>query len=202
VKKPFTLNAAQLELLRNFTNFPVLQIFTEPNNPSDVATSLKMPANAMHYRVKKLYEAGLLNLVEQKGRRRTYQSVATNFRVHRDIFQSAKEPYSFSNDALGKVTRGFNEAQAEHIEKHLGEEKDSGYIHFGVDETSERVMSAYEPCLGIFDVPLSQEQYMKLTQTLLDMAYEIKNDKTKKKNKQCTIAIVAFAKSSTFPSLS
>jgi DNA-binding transcriptional ArsR family regulator len=71
MNKPFTLNAKQLELLRDFTNFPVLQIFSKPSNPSDVAKSLKMPANSMHYRVNKLYEAGLLKLVEQKGRRHT-----------------------------------------------------------------------------------------------------------------------------------
>jgi hypothetical protein len=34
MKKPMTLNAGQLGLLRDFTNFPVLQIFTKASNPS------------------------------------------------------------------------------------------------------------------------------------------------------------------------
>ncbi len=202
MKKPFTLNAEQLELLRDFTNFPVLQIFTEPSNPSEVAKNLKMPANALHYRVNTLYKAGLLKLVEQRGRRRKYESVATNFRVRRDVFQSTKKPYSFSSDALSKVTKGFNEAQTEHIEKHLGAGNDPGYIHFGIDETGECIMSAYEPCLGIFDTPLSQDQFQRLTKALLDMTHEFKNEKVKRRAKQCTVAIVAFAKSTAFPTLS
>jgi DNA-binding Lrp family transcriptional regulator len=201
MKKPMTLDTEQLELLRDFTNFPILQIFTEPSNASDVAKSLKMPANTLHYRVKKLYEAGLLKLVEQKGRRRSYKSVATNFRVHRDILQNAEQPYNLGNDALSKVTKGFDQAQSEYIDKHVDEGKDPGYIHFGIDDSGEQLMSNYEPCLGIFDMPLSQEQYRKLTKTLLEIAHEIKNEKQNVKNKQCTVAIVAFPKSSAVPTL-
>jgi hypothetical protein len=103
---------------------------------------------------------------------------------------------------LSKVTKGFNEAQGEYIENRLSEERDSAYIHFGIDETGKRVMSAYEPCLGIFDVPLSQEQYTKLTKILLEIVHEIKDESPKKKAKQCSVAGVAFAKSSVFPTLS
>lgn len=35
MEKAMTLNAEQLELLRDFTNFPILQIFTEPSNASN-----------------------------------------------------------------------------------------------------------------------------------------------------------------------
>jgi DNA-binding transcriptional ArsR family regulator len=180
VKKPFTLNAAQLELLRDFTNFPVLQIFSEPHNPSDVAKSLNMPANSMHYRVNKLYEAGLLKLVEQKGRRRTYQSVATQFRVHRDLVQSLNHAGVYTVDALQKVSKGYQAALEECLDNTSKDSDTPDYIHFGVDDEGERVMSAYEPCLGLFDIPLSKEQYERLTKALLDITYEVKNDKTKK----------------------
>ncbi len=198
MKKPMTLNQQQLELLRDFTNFPVLQIFTEPHNPSQVAKNLKMPANTVHYRVKKLYEAGLLKLVEQKGRRRSYQSVATNFRVRRDLMQTLDAAHGFTNDALTKVAKGYDTALEQHIEKHAKDSDDTGYIHFGIDD-SERVMAAYEPCLGLFETSLSQEQYLKLTKALLDIAGE--TIKQSAKGKHCTVAIVAFAKSSAFPTL-
>lgn len=198
MKNLLTLNAAQLELLRDFTNFPILQIFTEPHNPSQVAKGLKMPANTLHYRVKKLYEAGLLKLVEQKGRRRSYRSVATKFRVRRDIFQSLNPHLSFTKDALGKVARGYETALETYTNKHSDDQDD--YIHFGIDDQGEHVMSAYEPCLGLFETSLSQEQYLKLTKALLDIASE--TTKQSAKGKHCTIAIVAFAKSSAFPTLS
>jgi DNA-binding transcriptional regulator GbsR (MarR family) len=199
MKKSMTLNAAQLELLRDFTNFPVLQIFMEPHNPSQVAKGLKMPANSMHYRVKKLYEAGLLKVVEQKGRRRSYQSVAANFRVRRDLMQRLNDSHGFTNDALTKLAKGYDTALEEHIEKHTKDSDDTGYIHFGIDD-SERVMASYEPCLGLFETSLSQEQYFKLTKALLDIASE--TTKQSAKGKHCTVAIIAFAKSSAFPTLS
>jgi DNA-binding transcriptional ArsR family regulator len=199
MKKPLTLNAGQLELLRDFTNFPVLQIFAEPHNPSQVAKGLKMPANSMHYRVKKLYEAGLLKVVEQKGRRRSYQSVATNFRVRRGLMQTLDASHNFTNDALSKVAKGYDTALAEHIQKHTKDSDDTGYIYFGIDD-SERVMTSYEPCLGLFETTLSQEQYQRLTKALLDIASE--TTKQSEKGKHCTVAIVAFARSSAFPTLS
>lgn len=201
MKKPFALNAKQLELLRDFTNFPVLQIFAEPSNPSDVAKRLNMPANAMHYRVNKLYEAGLLKLVEQKGRRRTYQSVATQFRVRRDVLQNVSHAHGFTEDALIKMVKGYETALEDYINHHMGDGRDE-YIHFGIDDSGERVISAYEPCLGLFETRLSQEQYHKLTKMLLDMATEVTREHPKTKGKPCTVAIVAFEKSSVFPTLS
>jgi DNA-binding transcriptional ArsR family regulator len=201
MKKPFALNAQQLELLRDFTNFPVLQIFTEPHNPSEVAKSLKMPANSMHYRVNKLYEAGLLKLVKQKGRRRFYQSVATQFRVRRDVLQNVSHSHGFTEDALTKMVKGYETALENYIDKHMADGKPE-YIHFGIDDDGERVMAAYEPCLGLFETRLSQEQYQKLTRMLLDMATEVTKEPTKPRSKPCTVAIVAFAKSSAFPTLS
>lgn len=199
MKNPMTINARQLELLQDFTNFPVLQIFTEPLNASQVAKRLNMPANTMHYRVKKLSEAGLLKVVEQRGRRRVYQSVATHFRVRRDLFRNLEDSSVLTKDALIKLAKGYETALEEHIQKHARDDDDTGYIHFGIDE-SERVMAAYEPCLGIFETSLSQEQYLKLTKALLDIAGEA--TKQSAKGKHCTVAVVAFAKSSTFPTLS
>lgn len=199
MKKPMTLNQQQLELLQDFTNFPVLQIFTDPLNPSEVAKRLNMPANTLHYRVKKVSEAGLLKVVEQHGRRRIYQSVAINFRVCRHLFRTLNDSSVLTKDALIKLAKGYETALEQYIEKHTKDSDDTGYIHFGIDD-SERVMAAYEPCLGLFEMSLSQEQYFKLTKALLDMASE--TTKQGVKGKHCTVAIVAFAKSSAFPTLS
>jgi DNA-binding transcriptional ArsR family regulator len=201
MKKPFMLNARQLGLLRDFTNFPVLQIFKEPSNPSEVAKRLNLPANSMHYRVNKLFDAGLLRLVEQKGRRRTYKSVATQFRVRRDVLQDVGHSHGFSKDVLNKIVAGYEAALEQHVDKHMADDT-SGYIHFGIDDGDERVMSSFEPCMGLFETKLSQEQYHKLTKVLLDMAGEVTKDEPKTKGKHCTVAIIAFAKSSAFPTLS
>jgi DNA-binding transcriptional ArsR family regulator len=197
MKKLLTINARQLELLRDFTNFPVLQIFTEPSNPSEVAKNLKMPANSMHYRVNKLYEAGLLKLTEQKGRRRFYQSVAVNFRVRRELLQSAADSSIVTVSALAKVMQGYDKALSEYADKHVGD--DNPYIHFGIENDGYRTISAYEPVMSLYEMPLSKADYEKLTRTLIEMVSSYKNGKPEEKH--CTVAVVAFAKSSAFPSL-
>jgi Helix-turn-helix domain len=196
-----TLNKQQLDLLQDFTHYPVLQIFEKPHNPSQVAKSLNMPANALHYRVKKLAEAGLLKLVSQHGRVRSYQSVANHFRVHRDLISTARESLGFSKDLFDKVAKGFRKAEEDYIDQGFNK-KDAEYIHFGLDDTGLQAMGKYEPCLGVFEVPLTQEQYQRLTRELLKLAREVSKEDVKKTAKPCTVTIVAFAKSSTFPNLS
>jgi DNA-binding Lrp family transcriptional regulator len=196
----FTLNKQQLELLQDFTNYPILQIFEKPHNPTQVAKGLKMPANALHYRVKKLAEVGLLKLVSQKGRIRQYQSVGTNFRVHRDVFQSHEYSFGFTKDLFDKVAKGFHLAEEEFVEKGL-RNKDSEYIHFGLNDSGETVLKNHEPCLATFEMPLTQEQYRRLTKEILKIAHEVQKEEMKKNSKACTIAIAAFPKSSIFPGL-
>jgi DNA-binding Lrp family transcriptional regulator len=199
MKNPMTINAQQLELLQDFTTFPILQIFTEPSNPSQVAKSLNMPANTMHYRVKKLHEAGLLKMVSQKGRRRSYQSVATNFRVRKSLLQRLEPSVNpISKDALSKVARGYDAALAEHVQKHLTDEMNP-YVHFGIEDEGYQTISDYEPCFAVYEMPISKSDYKELTQTLIEMTNNYKNKNPKEKH--CTVAIVAFSKSSAFPTL-
>lgn len=56
----YPLNAQQLELVFNLPYYAALYILKEPLTPSKAARHLRVPANVMHYRVKRLLEAGLL----------------------------------------------------------------------------------------------------------------------------------------------
>jgi DNA-binding Lrp family transcriptional regulator len=198
MKKPMTINAEQLGLLQDFTNFPILQIFTEPRNPSQVAKNLKMPANSMHYRVKKLHEAGLLKIVEQKGRRRSYQSVATNFRVHRDVLQRLEQSENpIGRDAFSKVAKGYETALEECVNKHVAE--NDPYIQFGIEDEGYKTIADYEPFFAVYEMSISKADYKKLTQTLIEIVDKYKNGNPK--DKHCTVAVVAFPKSSAFPTL-
>lgn len=69
----FTLNEQQLELLCNAKTYLLLQTFKEPTNPSAAAKKLGVPANRVHYHVKRLAAAGLLERVG-RGRRLPGQS--------------------------------------------------------------------------------------------------------------------------------
>ena len=61
--EPFTLNEQQLELLCNANTYLLLETFKEPLNPSAAAKKLGLPANRVHYHVKRLAAAGLLRTV-------------------------------------------------------------------------------------------------------------------------------------------
>jgi DNA-binding MarR family transcriptional regulator len=200
VNNLMTLTPEQYDLLCDAANAPILQTFSHPRNPSDVAKSLGVPANSMHYRVNKLHAAGLLNLVSENGRRRTYQSVATRFRVHQSVLFNRGERPSFPEDALTRVSTSFAVAQTDYIEKHINDGDDPDYVHFDIRESSSPdSMVGFEPCLSIFEMPLSQAQYERLSKALLKIIDEIKKEPTKRDTKQCTVALVAFAGGSMIP---
>lgn len=53
----------------------VLAAYVEPATPSEVARTLELPANMVHYWTRRLVDEELLEVVEEQGRVRTYRAV-------------------------------------------------------------------------------------------------------------------------------
>lgn len=68
--------AQKPELLSRLKARLILAGYAQPARPSEVAKALEMPANAVHYWTRRLHEEGHLELLEERGRVRTYRSVA------------------------------------------------------------------------------------------------------------------------------
>jgi predicted transcriptional regulator len=83
--KRYTLTKEQLTLLSTVGLFGLLEYFTEPCTPSEVAKQIARPANVIHYKAKQLEKAGLLQIVEQRGRNKKYQVVSREFRFHKKL---------------------------------------------------------------------------------------------------------------------
>ncbi len=108
------------------------------------------------------------------------------------FFNPPQDSLGFAEDLFDKVAKGLKEAEEDYVEKGFGS-KDSEYIYFGIDDTGQHVMGNFEPCLGVFEVLLSQEQYQRLTKTLLEITREVQKEDKKKAVKPCTVMIAAFA---------
>ena len=72
-----TIGERGLEALYDAQTHILLETFKEPLNPSAAAKKLGVPANRLHYQVKRLAEAGLLRVVSENGRSRVYERVST-----------------------------------------------------------------------------------------------------------------------------
>ena len=104
----YPLNERQLELVFNLPYYAALYLFKEPLTPSEVARRLQVPANVMHYRVKRLLEAGLLEVADDSNRSRTYKTVAERFSLAPELQPALSEAIPTMLDTmLGKLHRNF-----------------------------------------------------------------------------------------------
>ncbi len=104
----YPLNERQLELLFNLPYYAALYLFKEPFTPSEAAQRLHVPANVMHYRVKRLLEADLLEIADDSTRSRTYKSVAHTFSISSEVLPAVTEALpSMLDGMLGKLHRNF-----------------------------------------------------------------------------------------------
>lgn len=67
-------NMQSESLLSNLKARIILLAYSSPGSPSDVAKRLDLPANSVHYWTNRLLEGDLLELVDERGRIRTYRS--------------------------------------------------------------------------------------------------------------------------------
>jgi DNA-binding transcriptional regulator GbsR (MarR family) len=183
-----TINKKQMELLIDPKNYPLLQLLETPHNPSEAAKKFKLPTNALHHRFKKLEEAKLIKLVNSRGNRRSYQIVATRFKIEKKLATNyrAKVP-EFIEKNFQLVQKHFQET----VEKSIThDDADKPYIFFWLHE--ELKISRYEPTLLVQELALTENQYKQLAEMVSDFLEQAtKKNKSEKHLRHCTITYIA-----------
>lgn len=187
------VNEIQLKLLTDVQNFTILALFLEPRNPSDAARVLNMPANTLHYRINRLAEAGLLQVVSQKGRRRTYQTATTKFRVHRSLLPMMDENLPAQlNIFLGKLQRRFIAEVERKFSNHanfIRNEEADGYVNF--DLTGQPIVTPYLPVARFSEIRLNKERYTWVMQVLIELLEAVEKEPDSE-GEVCTLTIIAY----------
>lgn len=189
---PYPLNETQLELVFNLPYYAALYLFRDPLTPSEVARRLRVPANVMHYRVKRLAEAGLLEVAEDNGRSRTYRSVARTFAISAEVLPAVTEALpAMLEGMLGKVQRNFLgrlETDLHDLEALL----EHGPVTFELSESlTLGTISPHEYPVwtSLATRSLSSAQYQKIIEAVSAVLNEVEPDEGEK---LCTLAFVAF----------
>ena len=196
--EPFTLNEQQLELLCNANTYLLLETFKEPLNPSAAAKKLGLPANRVHYHVKRLATAGLLRTVSETGRRRVYQTVATRFRFRKELLGPVADALTAGGgDLLTGLQRGFVAAFERFFGAAQGEaDEHSDYglgSDYGLLELGNGVpLRAYQPLLGVAEVRLSEKGYAKVIKAVQEALHDAEESTEAGDAKPCTVAVVVY----------
>ena len=191
---PFTVDEQGLELLHNAETYALLETFEEPLNPSAAAKKLGVPANRLHYHVKRLSEAGLLRVVSERGRSRVYQRVSTKFRFRKEALGVVAEAVTAgAGDLLEGLQKGFTRA----LETFFGaaqREADEDTDEYGLLDLGEGVPHAYQPMLGMAEVRLSREGYASVVRVMREAltTAEKEADEGAGEGDVCTVAVVVY----------
>lgn len=170
----YALNERQLELVFNLPYYATLYLFKTPQTPSEAARRLQVPANVMHYRVKRLLEAGLLEVAEENGRSRTYRSVAERFSVSSDVIPALTDVLPAMLDAvLSKLHRGVLTG-AERELRDLEALTQNGPLTFDLSEQfSVRPECRLTNEVNILAVDLSETQFRRVVAAVSDVFAEV-----------------------------
>ena len=188
----YPLNAEQLGLVFNLPYYAALYLFKEPLTPSEVARRMQVPANVMHYRVKRLLDAGLLEVADDSSRSRTYQTVATRFSLSPGLQPAVGEAVpAMLETMLSKLHRNFLKSLETDMDS-ADELFGGGPVAFDLD-TSLIISNAnppeYGPWVSISTRSLSAEQFQKVTQAVNAILGEAKVEEGEKR---CTLAFLAY----------
>ena len=189
-KETYPLNERQLELLFNLPYYAALYLFKEPLTPSEAARRLQVPANVMHYRVKRLHEAGLLEIADDSNRSRTYKTVAERFLLSPTLQHPLGEAIPAMLDTmLSKLHRNFLKS----IETGATETElfENGPVEFDLDTSlvvSGTKPPVYGPWVSISTRSLSAEQFQKVTEAVAAILGEVPIDE----GERCTLAFLAY----------
>lgn len=190
----FVLTAEQIDLLADVGNHPILATFTEPQNPSEAARRLDMPANRLHYHVGKLADAGLLVEDERNGRSTRYRTVATRFLVPRELagrFELALP--AAGRDALERLTGAFEGALERHLRTHLGvEEAGEGFVYDLQPGLAADARIPFAPTLRVLEVAVPAERYAEALERIAAVLEELRADGPDDGGRGCTFAVAAF----------
>jgi DNA-binding transcriptional regulator GbsR (MarR family) len=183
-----TINKQQLKLLTDPKNYPLLQLLETPHNPSEAAKRFNLPTNSLHHRFKKLSEANLIKLVSKRGNRRSYQTVATRFKIEKKFVMSyeANIP-AFLERNFQLIQKHFQEVSEKHFS--VGD-TDKPYIFFWLNEKLK--INNYAPTLLVQELALTEKQYTQLA-TVVSQFLEQAQEKNKSEVhlKHCTITYIA-----------
>ena len=188
----YPLNAEQLELLFNLPYYGALYLFKEPLTPSEVARRMQIPANVMHYRVKRLVEAGLLEVADDGGRSRTYKTVSKRFSLAPELQAALGEAIpAMLETMLGKLHRNFLRSLETDMDS-AGELFENGPVEFDLEDSlilGSTQPPQYGPWVSISTRALSAEQFQKVTQAVNAILAEVPVNEGEKR---CTLAFLAY----------
>lgn len=188
----YPLNERQLELVFNLPYYAALYMFKEPLTPSEAARRLQVPANVMHYRVKQLLEASLLEVADGSSRSRTYKTVAQTFSITPEVLPAVTEALPAMLDTmLSKLHRNFLgrlEADLGNLEALL----ETGPVVFELNESL--ILGTINPheypvWVSLATRSLSTTQYQKIVSAVSAILDETKPSEGEKR---CTLAFLAF----------
>ena len=189
---PYALDERQLGLVFNLPYYAALYLFRDPLTPSEVARRLNVPANVMHYRAKRLLEAGLLEIADDNGRSRTYKSVASTFSIAPDVLPAVTEALpAMLEGMLGKVHRNFL-GRVETELQDLGALLEHGPVTFELSESlTLGTISPHEYPVwtSLATRSLSATQYQKIVKAVSALLDEVEAEEGEK---PCTLSFLAF----------
>jgi len=192
---PLTLSEAQVHLLFDVRNVALLRLLRQPDTPSGAAKKLGLPANTLHYRVKRLAEVGLLEVAQERGRRRTYRTVAETFRIPKGLLYSVGEALpDMLEGLLGRVHRELM-AEVERFSFSIAalEEGAEDDVTFDLEKalqvSTQRLESGhYPPTVAVSSFRLSAAGYQKLTGALR----EVLTSTEEERGEVCTVALLVY----------
>ncbi len=189
-----TIDERGLELLHNAETYLLLETFDEPLNPSAAAKKLGVPANRLHYQVKRLAEAGLLRVVSENGRSRVYERVGTKFRFRKEALGVVGEALTAGGNALLEgLQKGFTRAFETFFEA-VQREADEENSEYGLLNLGKGVsVGAYQPALGMAEVRLSREGYASVARVMREALEAAEREGVAGEGEACTVAFALYA---------
>ncbi len=169
------------DLLELLPHLNLLGEFLEPQNPSQVARRLGLPANRVHYHVKRFVRQGFLQAVTTKGRSTSYQATALEFRAPEQLVSlfSVRQMVQTTLDGFSRhVISQFEQSS---LRFDPTEDDESSLI---VSLTKGVSSSSQSEPKRRWDIPqlngrvlrLSSTGYQKLMQQLQDLLAETEQD--------------------------
>jgi DNA-binding MarR family transcriptional regulator len=174
--KRFTVNEQQLELIGDIKLYGILSRFDEPRTPSEVAKRLRLPANTIHYHVKRLVAAKLLTCVAKNGRQCKYQRVSDKFRFHESLLPTYEKefPESLAQE-LKKINRHFlNQCEKMQPSDFPRDEANPSYLLLDFHDFED--MEAERTVAMTLGVTLTKKQHAKFVKVLENLFAEIKDN--------------------------
>ena len=187
-----TIGEKGLEALYDAQTYILLETFSEPLNPSAAAKKLGVPANRLHYQVKRLSEAGLLRVVSENGRQKVYQRVDTKFRFRKEALYLVGEAITAGGNALlSRLQKGFARA-FENFFRAVQCKADEENADYGLLDLGEGVPHAsYQPMLGVAEVRLSRAGYEEVVRVMREALEAAEG--AAGEGETCTVAFALYA---------